>query len=157
MFTAIPTGEGAFPIYQWILNGVQVAGATSFTYTTSSLVTGDTISIQVTSSIQCADPDIALDSITIVVETCLGLSDPHHSAFSLHPNPATYELTVEFNSPGFSTRNVFIYDALGRILFSGMNVKENNFRIDISAFSPGVYFVKALLADKVYLQKLVVE
>jgi hypothetical protein len=42
---------GASPTYQWRLNGTNISGATSSTYTTSSLVNSDQISLVMTSSL----------------------------------------------------------------------------------------------------------
>ncbi|CAN5653569.1 hypothetical protein BH11BAC1_BH11BAC1_01650 [soil metagenome] len=156
-FIAMPTGAGAAPSYQWMLNGITIAAAMNSTYTTSSLMPGDVISVVVTSSAACSDPDTASNSIAIVVENCLGIDKPSQSVFSLHPNPATDEVVVDFNSSGFNMRNILIYDALGRILLQEMNVDDKKFHIDISAFSPSIYFVKVIEAEKEYLQKLVVE
>jgi hypothetical protein len=44
-FTATPSGTGATN-YQWKKNGIAISGATSSTYTTSDLVNGDAISVQ---------------------------------------------------------------------------------------------------------------
>ncbi|MEO8087437.1 MAG: T9SS type A sorting domain-containing protein, partial [Bacteroidota bacterium] len=156
VFVALPLGAGAAPSYQWMLNSVPIPGATNSTYTTT-LPASSILSVLVTSSAACADPEFAEDTITIVVENCLGIDQPSLSVFSLHPNPATDEVVVDFNSSGFSSRNILIYDALGRILYQQMNVSDKNFHIDISAFSPSIYFVKVIEAEKEYLQKLVVE
>jgi hypothetical protein len=48
---ATSTALGSNPTYQWLLNGTAISGATSATYTTSSLVNNDVISLLVTSSI----------------------------------------------------------------------------------------------------------
>ncbi len=156
-FIAFPIGGGASPLYQWSLNGVPIAAATSSTYTTSSLTANDTIGVWVTSSAQCTDPDMAADFISIVVENCLGVEIPATGVFTLVPNPASDELFIEFSSPSFSSNQIFLYDALGRNLFETRNEKGKKIRIDISSYSPGIYFVKVMQSGKSYLQKVVVE
>jgi hypothetical protein len=52
-FTASPTNGGASPSYQWKLNGNNV-GLDQATYTTSALVNGDQVSVQLTSNATCA-------------------------------------------------------------------------------------------------------
>ncbi|MDQ3191194.1 MAG: PKD domain-containing protein, partial [Bacteroidota bacterium] len=68
-FTATPTNGGASPIYQWKLNGVNV-GTTSNSYANSSLVNGDVIAVEMTSSAACTNPaTITSNSITMSILT----------------------------------------------------------------------------------------
>ena len=50
-FTATPTNGGTAPAYQWKLNGNNINGATSSTYTTSTLSNNDAISVLMTSNL----------------------------------------------------------------------------------------------------------
>jgi hypothetical protein len=65
-FTATPTNGGT-PSYQWKLNGNNV-GTNSNTYSNSSLVNGDQVSVVMTSSLACASPQTATsNTITMTV------------------------------------------------------------------------------------------
>ena len=113
-FTATPVNGGAAPTYQWQLGGVNIAGATNTTYTTTPAAT-DIYGVIITSSLACANPNNAIDtilmtiipnvtpgvSITATVDTvCTG--DP--VVFTAHPvnggaNPS-YQWTVDGNLAG---------------------------------------------------------
>jgi hypothetical protein len=66
-FTAAPTNEGAAPVYQWQLNGVNV-GASSSVYSNAGLSNGDVVQCILTSNIACPlnNPDSS-NSITMSV------------------------------------------------------------------------------------------
>jgi PKD repeat protein len=52
-FEASTSTGGSTPQYQWFKNGNQVSGATASTFTTSNVVNGDVIKVQMVSSLQC--------------------------------------------------------------------------------------------------------
>lgn len=53
-FTSTITNGGSSPAYQWKKNGINIIGATSSTYTTTSLANNDVIICQLTSNVACA-------------------------------------------------------------------------------------------------------
>jgi len=65
VFTTSVGNQGALPEYQWKNNGVDITGANSSSYTTSSLSNGDIISCLLISSAQCASPS----SVTSAADT----------------------------------------------------------------------------------------
>src|SRR4029079_110850 len=58
-FTATPVNGGSAPTYQWQINGANVAGQTSATFTTAALANGDNVTVIMTSNDPCANPAIA--------------------------------------------------------------------------------------------------
>ncbi len=71
-FTATPTNGGATPLYQWFVNGLsQGAPSGSNTFNSSTLVSGDQVTCQLTSSLpSCATPVPATSNmLTINVTT----------------------------------------------------------------------------------------
>jgi len=53
-FTAVPVNGGTNPQYQWFNGSTPINGETNSTYTSNTLVNGDAISVQLTSSEACA-------------------------------------------------------------------------------------------------------
>lgn len=61
-FTAVPVNGGTSQSYQWRLNGVDISGANSTTYMTSSLSTGDVVSCRLDITATCPSPDSAVSN-----------------------------------------------------------------------------------------------
>lgn len=66
-FTATGTNTGTAPIYQWLVDGQPVSGATGTVFTTATLTAGQTVSVFLLSNSSCANPASATSTpITIV-------------------------------------------------------------------------------------------
>lgn len=67
-FTSAITNGGNAPTYQWRKNGNNISGATSSTYSSSALLSGDVISCVLTSNSGCANPTTATsNNITVAI------------------------------------------------------------------------------------------
>jgi hypothetical protein len=67
-FTATPTNGGAAPVYEWYLNNVVVPGVTIDTWTSSTLVDGDSVEVLMTSNALClVNTDAMSNALTFVV------------------------------------------------------------------------------------------
>lgn len=98
-FSATSSGGGDAPVYQWMLNGIELASETGMTYTTSRLKTGDRVSVRMLSSEQCASPGV-VKSNEIVVEGATSVSSPIASwkgNVVLYPNPSSGHFTIAVN------------------------------------------------------------
>ncbi len=61
-FTSNITNGGTSPQYQWQINGANVGGATSSTFTTTALVGSDQVRVRLTSNATCASPTVVFSS-----------------------------------------------------------------------------------------------
>lgn len=74
-FTATPTNGGTTPTYQWQINGLNVGGATSSIFSTTSLSNGDIVNVTMTSNASCATPiTVSSDTITMIVSSSVTAS-----------------------------------------------------------------------------------
>tara|TARA_R110001592_G_scaffold234658_2_gene492307 strand:- start:32540 stop:37297 length:4758 start_codon:yes stop_codon:yes gene_type:complete len=67
IFTASPTAGGSSPSYQWKVNGLNV-GTNSASYSSTSLIQGDAISVEMTSNSICvSNPVVSSNSISVII------------------------------------------------------------------------------------------
>jgi gliding motility-associated-like protein len=62
-FNTIINGGGSAPQYQWFINNNVVAGATSNSFSSSTLANSDAITVQLTSDLACAIPNTAISNV----------------------------------------------------------------------------------------------
>ena len=68
-FTATPTNEGTAPTYVWKKNDMVIANETGVMYTTTGLMNGDKIKVEMTSNAACASPTTATSTEIAMVVT----------------------------------------------------------------------------------------
>ena len=73
-FTATPTNGGSNPAYKWMKNGVEISGATTATYASSTLVNNDAISCLLTANNTCQTNATAISNS--IVESITQNVDP---------------------------------------------------------------------------------
>src|SRR4030095_15384523 len=64
-----PTNGGSNPTFQWMINGVNVAGQTASTFSTSTLANGNVVSVIMTSNNPCANPTTATSNLITITAT----------------------------------------------------------------------------------------
>lgn len=82
-FTAVALNGGSNPIYQWTVNGVNV-GLNNSTFTSASLLSGDVVSCELTSSVACVTSSIVSSNLISMVVSATGTPNVTISA-----NPGT--------------------------------------------------------------------
>jgi len=78
----------------------------------------------------------------------------------VYPNPVSNSFNVSYSSNSLSGATIQILSTLGMKLSEKkliLNKGNNNFILDASGLSPGVYFLKLITGEKNYSNKLIVE
>ena len=70
IFTAMPVNGGDSPHYQWKKNGINIQGATDSIYTTTTLISNDTITCELISNATCnTNSHAASNTISLIVNS----------------------------------------------------------------------------------------
>jgi hypothetical protein len=116
--------------YQWYLNGVQIAGATSQSYTAT--VSG-TYQVRTTDANACGYAYSALEDLS--VPTGINVT-AETDLLNVFPNPATNMLYLSGNAVNGSF-DVLLVNMAGQVVLSEINTRE----LDLSALPAGMYHV----------------
>ena len=133
-------GPGGYPNYSWS------NGAT--TQNTTGTQAGSYV-LTVTNSNGCQDKD----TVVIISNPCLGLTENTTLEFSMYPNPASDVVFVETN---VSNSEVVIYSMNGQALFTQRN-STPDFTLNLSDFAEGVYWFTVTSPEGTVNQRLVVK
>lgn len=135
-FTAVVQGSGNCLSFQWRVNGIDVAGATSSSYQSYTLRPTDKVSLFIHSSCSCTQPDTA-----VVYSDNLSVNGIAANAnFKVYPNPAQDEITI---SGIAADAEMELYDISGKQIFS-----------KTLQFNSGVAKIHLSLPSGVYMMKL---
>jgi hypothetical protein len=95
------------------------------------------------------------DSLTILVESCLGMQLLEQPAMSFicYPNPANNILNLSFNFPEEKIKSISIHDLFGKIIFYSENYLTP---ILLSDYNDGSYILRINLETKTIMEKFVI-
>ena len=89
-------------------------------------------------------------------DATLSTNDFQLNDITLYPNPANNEVNLKWSQQ--EDVSVRIYNALGKLMYYGKEVNLfNGFKIDVSSFNSGVYFVKMNSAKGEITKKLILK
>jgi Secretion system C-terminal sorting domain len=123
-FTATPVNGGS-PGYQWKMNGFNVGTNANF-YTTSSLQNGDVVTCEMTSSLPCASPAIAVSNS--IVMTVNSTAAPTASVVSAQGSTICAGTNVNFTASGtnLGASPVYQWKLNGSNVGSNQNTYSNS-------------------------------
>ena len=108
-FTAQTTNVGANPQYQWFKNGTAIGGATTATYSSSTLNDGDAIGVRVGADLVCANPGVVNSANATMVIGQTGLNNYGTTGLiSLYPNPTDGRFTVKLTGGAAKGRKMHL-------------------------------------------------
>ncbi len=73
---------------------------------------------------------------------------------NVYPNPAYKVVNIEINKSKFETKQVGLINMQGKLMWS-TNMQEANYEINMSQFTPGVYFVMLKQKDKFFFKRII--
>ena len=152
--TAISGGQN--PTYQWTVNGTTV-GTSNDTITLDGLQAGDIVRVVVTSSLSCANPATAMDSL--VIGTCSGIEEvtlDQHVKVYPNPNNGQFVLAIDQSA---AQMDVQILNVQGRIIYAE-HIKDymaGKKQFNLGELAKGVYMLKVSTENGSTVKRLVIQ
>ena len=164
-FTAVASGAGATPYFQWYIDGNPVAGATGHQYITDSLQFGQIVNCMETSSFVCSNPySIFSGGITVNVKPS-GVKEvgTNNGKFTLIPNPnnGTFTIQGSLKNPSNNKVNIVVTNVLGQAVYKKTTYAANgtvNETISLeNTIAAGAYQVSITSGDDNVVFHVVIE
>ena len=76
--------------------------------------------------------------------------------FTIYPNPAKDEVTIQLVNSNFETGKVNLYNIQGKVILKDIYIQEHASSIDISSLESGLYFVELIIGNTATVKKLIV-
>ena len=153
-FTAVVSGAGTSPSFQWYINGVPVAGATGHQYITDSLENGQIVTCKETSDYLCSEPNVVTSGGFSVIVYPAGVNQVNNSInnFTLLPNPNSGSFTVRGTlNQAQEDVDIIVTDMLGQTVYKKTTASKNgkvNEEITLSdSIASGIYLVSVTTVE----------
>lgn len=141
--------------YAWYVNGTQVPGAYSSSYTTSKLLNLDKIWCKVACADTCPSPaDTVSNIITMQVKTSI-TNITAGNGIKVYPNPNSGKFVVEY--PDIQKiATLTIINLMGQVVFTNSNYIAGQ-DINLAGLPQGTYIIRAINDDKSYTGTVVIK
>ncbi|HLO59779.1 MAG TPA: sialate O-acetylesterase [Bacteroidales bacterium] len=93
-------------------------------------------------------------SVKIVVTESTGTNNPENTSVLIYPNPADQQLTIEDKGQSGILKEE-ILNNLGELVITQDPALSSHFTIDISRLSPGVYYLRLVVAKGIIVRKFI--
>jgi len=87
----------------------------------------------------------------------VGIQEIEQSAIKLFPNPTKGILNVELSKELTSDIHVKVINLLGENVLQLENVSQNQFKLDISQFTPGIYLVHIQAGNQILTKRIILD
>jgi len=95
-------------------------------------------------------------SITVLDASTIGLEKYKTDQIKIYPNPTTSILYFDLNYANLSENLKYsLYDINNEIIFEGIVNNQSN-SVDISAYPPGVYYLKLIDSNSTFIKKFII-
>lgn len=74
----------------------------------------------------------------------------------VYPNPGREDIVVEFDGTIDRSVKLELWDMAGRVIFTREIGEATSVRIDVSPFSQGIYYVKCIVGDTYFTEKVII-
>ena len=137
--TLLNTGSA---LVAWYLNDSKMQDGGSFRV--MNIANGESVSARVASNDPCvSNTEVVSSTIVSQVETCTGVVLFDNETYKVYPNPTQDVFYIE----GGFINQIQIVNAVGNVLAS-YEVEADEFAVDISEYTPGVYFIKIIAEEE---------
>jgi hypothetical protein len=116
----------------------------------------DEASLKVRGMNDCGYGEFSQEMI-VSVEDCTGVGELEKSGFEIYPNPASDFISLNFTDENAGKTEIFVLNNLGGIVYQNSFENGNNISLNISGLEAGLYFVKAVAGENIYLRKVIIK
>lgn len=134
--------------YLWYFQGNLINGATSFNYTPTAY---GYYHVEVTNAMGCTAISDSVEFIMVNTSNIL-----NENMVRVSPNPTNEKTLITFPFQGKKCSQIQLYNITGKQLKNiNLNGRNNDFELDLSEYTSGVYFISLLFEDQIITKKII--
>ncbi len=158
---AVVSNAGASPSYQWLLNGLEIPGATHPEYITNSLKHRDSITCRVTTNTSCAAAT-SFNSVVVYVINVGVMELASGSDLVVSPNPSngTFTIRGSFASGVDAEVSYELTSMLGQVVYQGTAMAHDGAiseQVQLNGVASGTYMLNIRSGNERALFHLVIQ
>ncbi len=100
---------------------------------------------------------VLIDNFIIDATQVLGTDELDASNFAIYPNPSENIFNIMRNGILGEKMDILVYDLTGKLILNRTNIFKNEYPLDMSTISKGVYFMKINIENKSLVKKLILK